>query len=107
MERFEFGGKIVWRPTKELIAKSHLKRFMDRHSIGTFDGLMQRSTTDIAWFWGEVLKDLDIQFYKTYSKIVDLSKGIAWPHWCVDGEMNIVHNCLDRYEGTPVDQRNA
>jgi acetyl-CoA synthetase len=52
--RFEFGGEIVWRPRAELIAQSNLKRFMDRHGIGSFDELMRRSTTDIAWFWDAV-----------------------------------------------------
>jgi acetyl-CoA synthetase len=107
METFEFGGEIVWRPTPEHIANSNLKRFMDRHGIASFDALMQRSTTDIAWFWDAVLKELDIRFDTPYSKIVDLSRGTAWPEWCVGGEMNIVHNCLDKYAGTPTDERIA
>ena len=44
-----------------------------------------------------VLRDLDIQFATPYSRIVDLSRGMAWPEWCPGGEMNIVHNLLDRY----------
>ena len=107
MEAFEFGGEIVWRPTPEHIANSNLKRFMDRHNIASFDELMQRSTSDIAWFWEVVLQELDIRFYTPYTQIVDLSRGIAWPEWCVGGYMNIVHNCLDKYAGTPVDDRIA
>ncbi len=68
---------------------------------------MQRSTTDIAWFWDAVLRDLDIQFYEPYSRVVDLSEAKPWAHWCVDGEMNIVHNMLDKYAGTNVDNRLA
>ncbi|MGH2593971.1 MAG: AMP-binding protein [Anaerolineae bacterium] len=107
METFEFGGDIVWRPTPDLIANSNLKRFMNRHGIASFDALMRRSTGDVAWFWDAVLKELDIRFYVPYSRIVDLSRGIAWPEWCVGGEMNIVHNCLDKYAGTPTDGRIA
>src|SRR6266571_2312966 len=103
MEKFEFGGEIVWRPTPELIAQSHLTRFMDRHGIGSLDELMRRSTADIEWFWDAVLQELAIQFYSPYSKIVDLSRGIPWPQWCVGGEMNIIHNCLDKHEGTSTD----
>ena len=62
---------------------------------------MRRSTSDIAWFWDTVLGDLDIQFYKPYSRVVDLSEGKPWTKWCVDGEMNIVHNLLDKYADTP------
>ncbi|HEY4690429.1 MAG TPA: AMP-binding protein [Anaerolineae bacterium] len=107
METFEFGGEIVWRPAPEHIRNSNLKRFMNRHGLASFDELLQRSTSDIAWFWEAVLNDLDIRFYTPYSKIVDLSRGIAWPEWCVDGEMNIVHNCLDKYADTPIDRRVA
>src|SRR5437773_6643344 len=107
MEKFEFGGEIVWRPTPELIAQSHLQRFMDRHGIRSLDELMRRSTADIAWFWDAVLHELAIQFYSPYSRIVDLSRGMPWPQWCVGGEMNVIHNCLDKHEGTPADSHIA
>ena len=92
---------FVWRPSAELIANSRLIAFMRRHGISDFDALLRRSTADIAWFWDAVLKDMEIQFSAPYSAVVDLSSGIEWPTWCVGGEMNIVDNCLDRYEGTP------
>jgi acetyl-CoA synthetase len=104
---FDFGGEIVWRPTPEIIAQSRLKQFMDEHGLTSFDKLWQRSTTDLDWFWNAVLKSLDIQFYKPYSQVVDLSKGIEWPVWCVDGVMNIVHNCLDKRLGTPDESKAA
>src|SRR2546430_10398122 len=68
---------------------------------------MRRSTTNIPWFWDTVLRDLDIQFYKPYSQVVDLSQGKPWAHWCVGGEMNIVHNLLDKYTDTKVDKKLA
>ncbi len=97
---FDFGGEIVWRPTPEIIAQSRLQQFMDQHGLATFDQLQQRSTTDLAWFWDAVLRSLDIQFYQPYSQVIDLSRGIEWPRWCVDGVLNIVHNCLDKRIGT-------
>ncbi|PYI52802.1 MAG: AMP-dependent synthetase, partial [Verrucomicrobia bacterium] len=68
---------------------------------------MRRSTTDITWFWDTVLCDLEVQFYKPYSRVVDLSEGKPWARWCVDGEMNVVHNMLDKYAATPTDARIA
>jgi acetyl-CoA synthetase len=106
-DTFDFGGEIVWRPTPQLIQDSRLKKFMDRYDISDFQSLMHRSITDLDWFWNAVLKDLDIQFYQPYSKIVDLSNGIERPVWCVDGVMNIVHNCLDKYIGTPKEDQTA
>ncbi len=96
-ENFEFGGEIVWKPTDEYVESSNLTQFMKKYGISTFQDLMNRSTEDIAWFTDAVLKFLQIEFYKDYDAVVDLSGGIAWPKWCVGGKMNIVHNCLDKY----------
>ncbi len=104
---FEFGGEIVWRPTQEIIDEANLTHFMKRNHIRDYDELMQRSTTDVAWFTGVLLEYLEIQFYHPYEQVVDLSGGIAWPKWCVGGSLNIVHNCLDKYIGTPVENQTA
>jgi acetyl-CoA synthetase len=71
---------------------------MRQHGIKDFDELMRRSTEDVAWFTDAVLKFLDVQFYEPYSQVVDLSNGIQYPKWCVGGKMNIVHNCVDKYQ---------
>lgn len=97
-EQFTFSGDIVWRPTQEYIERAHLTAFMREHGIKDFDELMSRSTSDVAWFTDAVLKFLDIQFYEPYSKVIDLSGGIQFPKWCVGGRMNIVHNCVDKYQ---------
>src|SRR2546423_3369091 len=107
VSEFQFGGDFVWHPAPELVAQSNLQRFIQKHELGSYDELMQRSTADIEWFWDTVLGDHDIQFYKPYSRVVDLSEGKPWARWCVGGEMNIVHNMLDKYAGTEIDNRLA
>ena len=107
MSEFQFGGEFVWHPTPELIAQSNLQRFIEKHVLGSYGKLMRRSTTDIAWFWDTILHDLDIRFYKPYARVVDLNRGKPWARWCVDGEMNIAHNMLDKYTGTPTDEKIA
>jgi len=106
-EEFQFGGPIVWWPTPELVERSNLKRFMEHHGITSFDELMQRSTQDVGWFWEAVLADLDIRFDRPYERILDTSRGIAWARWCVGGQLNIVRNCLDKWIGTPAQNRAA
>jgi acetyl-CoA synthetase len=107
VSEFQFGGEFVWHPTPDLVAQSNLQRFIDKHELGSYDELIRRSTTDIPWFWNAVLSDLDIQFYKPYSRVVDLSEGKPWARWCVGGEMNIVHNLLDKYADTEIDKKIA
>jgi acetyl-CoA synthetase len=105
--RFEFGGEIAWRPTAEQIGESRLSAFMQRHGVANYEELLRRSTSDPEWFWSAVLDDLGIEFYEPYTRILDTSRGMAWPRWCVDGRLNIVHSCLDRWLGTPVAHRVA
>ena len=97
---FPFGQEIAWQPNPDWIAQSNLQQFMDRHGIESYDALLARSVEDIAWFWDAVMEDLDIRFTQPYSQIVDLSDGVQFPRWCVDGQMNIIHNCLDKWQTT-------
>lgn len=102
-----FGGPVVWRPTPKLIARSRLQQFMTRHGVRSLEELHTRSTTDIRWFWNAVIDDLDIQFFTPYTDILDVSAGLPWARWCVGGRLNIVHNCLDKWIGTPTEQQIA
>lgn len=107
IESFDFGGPIVWRPTSEIIAHANLTRFMRQHDLQDYAALMRRSTQDVAWFTEALLQFLDIRFQRPYSSVVDLSQGIAWPRWCVDGALNITTNCLDKYLDQPTGQQPA
>ncbi len=102
-----FGGRIVWQPTADYIENANLTRFMRLNNLANFDALLQHSSQDVAWFTEAILQFLDIQFFQPYSQVVDLSQGIAWPRWCVDGKLNIIHNCLDKYIGTPRENKVA
>ena len=103
----DFGGPIVWQPTDAYIENARLTAFIRLHGIADFDELMARSTEDVAWFTEAILEFLDIRFYKDYSTVLDTSDGIAFPKWCVGGQMNIVHNCLDKHIGTPTETKIA
>jgi acetyl-CoA synthetase len=101
------GDAVAWRPSAEYIAHSRLTAFISQHGLRDYGTLLARSTADPEWFWQAVLDDLAIEFYEPYTKILDTSRGLAWTRWCVGGRMNIVHNCLDKWMGTPVADRDA
>jgi acetyl-CoA synthetase len=92
--------EFAWRPTPDVMAASQLRRFMSKHGIEELDDLHRRAIDEPAWFWDAVLADLGIEFYKPYTQVIDTSPGLPWTRWCVGGEMNIVHNCLDKRIGT-------
>ena len=88
---------IVWRPTKEYIENSRIWRFMQRYGIQTFEELLRRSTDDYEWFWDAAAKDMELEWYEPYERIVDLSRGVPWARWFPGGKYNYVHNALDKH----------
>ncbi|MEW6026195.1 MAG: AMP-binding protein [Planctomycetota bacterium] len=92
---------IIWTPSGDYLAKSNISRFMQKHSIKDYNELVGCSTGDIEWFWDEALKDLGVEWFKPYTKVLDASKGFPWAKWFINGKINIVHNCIDRYISNP------
>lgn len=89
-------SNIVWHPSSAYTENSAVKRFMHRHNIDTYEGLLDRSN-NIEWFWDAFIQFAGIEFYKPYSQIVDLSAGLPFPKWFVGSEINIAHNALDKW----------
>lgn len=106
-DAFEPGGEIAWRPTETYVENSRLMAFIRHHQLRDFDHLLQRSVAEPEWFWQAVFDELHIEFYKPYTQVLDTSRGLAWTRWCVGGSLNIVHNCVDKWLGTPVEHRVA
>lgn len=104
---FAFGQATVWRPNPTWIAASNLQRFMDRCGIDGYDALHARARADIVWFWDAAIADLGIEFYEPYTQVLDLRDGVEFPRWCVGGKLNIIHNCLDKWQATPTQDRIA
>lgn len=88
---------VVWRPTSQYIENSNMKRLMRKHRIATVEELVKRSTEQIEWFWEAAAKDLNVEWFKPYEKVLDSSRGIEWARWFIGGKLNIAHNCLDRH----------
>jgi len=95
---------IVWKPTDHYVNKSNMSRFMRKHGIQTVEDLIKRSIDDIEWFWDAASKDLNIEWFKPYEKVLDTSKGIEWARWFIGGKLNIAHNCVDRHAAAKRDK---
>ncbi|MDP8956884.1 MAG: AMP-binding protein, partial [Actinomycetota bacterium] len=95
-------SEIVWNPSEEYVERANVTRFMRAGGIGSYDELVKRSTDDIEWFWDAVVRDLRIEFYEPYERVIDSSDGKPWAKWFVGGKVNLAHNCVDRWaERTP------
>jgi len=69
-------SEIVWRPSGDYLERSNVRRFMDRHGIGSREELIRRSTGDVAWFWRAALEDLGIEWFEPYETVMDGSRQV-------------------------------
>jgi acetyl-CoA synthetase len=95
-------SEVLWSPSEDYVERANVTRFMRAHAIGSYQELVRRSIDDIAWFWDAVVRDLDLEFFTHYERVVDASRGPEWATWFTGGTVNLAHNCLDRWaERTP------
>lgn len=87
----------VWSPRPDDLANSHAARLMRRAGVAGVGELRCRSGAEPEWFYPLVLADLGVEWFTPYRRLVDDSRGLPWCEWFVGGEINVVHNVLDRH----------
>jgi acetyl-CoA synthetase len=93
---------MVWSPSEDYVERANITRFMRTAGIGSYEELVKRSQDDIDWFWDAVVRDLGIEFFRPYDRVLDVSEGVPWAKWFSGGSVNLAHNCVDRWaERTP------
>jgi acetyl-CoA synthetase len=89
--------EIVWRPTADYIERARITRLMRAHGITSLEELQRRSVADPEWYWDAVVRDLGIRWSRPYTRVLDASRGVAWPTWFPGGLLNFADNCIDRH----------
>ena len=75
---------------------------MRAHGIGTYDELLERSVSDLEWFWDAVVRDLGIRFFEPYSAVSTVRAAPEWTTWFTGAKVNLAHQCVDVWaERTP------
>ncbi|BCJ87659.1 AMP-binding protein [Effusibacillus dendaii] len=91
------NNRPVWVPNQQELESTRLYQWMKQLGFASYDQFFQASIKDVAWFWQEAEKALGIEWFHPYAKTLDLSNGIKWPNWFVDGRLNVVHNAVDKW----------
>jgi len=88
---------FIWHPPKELVEESNVKTFMDAEGFSDYKQMVEKSTEDIEWWWSKAVEWLNVEWFKPYEKVYDMSKGIEWTDWFINGRVNVAYNALDRH----------
>jgi acetyl-CoA synthetase len=71
--------------------------FLSKSDKSAWESKLKLSQNDIPGFWAERASELE--WYTPWTKVLDDSNKPFYK-WFVEGKVNIVHNCLDRYAMT-------
>ena len=70
---------------------------MKKHNISSLDELSIKSKNNLEWFWESVDQDIGIIWDEPYTKTLDMSNGIAWSKWFVNGKTNIYKSSVEKF----------
>ncbi|EFW92613.1 AMP-dependent synthetase and ligase [Haladaptatus paucihalophilus DX253] len=98
--------EIVHEPSREFVESTNVWEFMQEHDIDDYEELIERTCSEVDWFWDEMVDYLDIDFYEDYDSVRDDSEGPQFSDWYPGGKINIAHNTLDRYAQVDSPERN-
>jgi acetyl-CoA synthetase len=88
----------VFLPSKEFSKRAHIK------SLAQYRKLHAESINDPEKFWGRQAK-AEIAWFKPWTKVLQWKAPNA--KWFVGGRLNVSHNCLDQWLGTPTANKAA
>src|SRR5262249_11566796 len=88
---------IIWRPTPDVVERARLTRLMRATGVSSLAELQRRSVEHAEWYWPAVVRDLDLRWMRPPSRVLDDSRGPAWPTWFPGGRLDLADNCLDRH----------
>src|SRR5580658_2085099 len=96
---------FIWEPPREFIECTNVYRFMQRLGIATCQDFSRYSQEHLEEFWGEMVRELAIEWFEPYQQVLDASRGVEWARWFTGGKLNIAWNCLDRHANGPAVER--
>ncbi|MCU1261900.1 MAG: AMP-dependent synthetase and ligase, partial [Bryobacterales bacterium] len=88
---------MIFTPTREFIEQTNVWRFMQRLGFGDREAFLAWSRNEPERFWVEIMREMNVEWFTPYERVLDASRGPEWTQWFVGGRLNIARNCLDRW----------
>jgi acetyl-CoA synthetase len=91
---------MIWQPPPEFIENTNVWRFMRRLGFADREAFLLFSREHPERFWDEMLREMRVAWFRPYREVLDAGRGPEWAQWFCGGQINIAHNCLDRWAGS-------
>ena len=99
--------EVVHEPSREFVESTNVYEFMQEYGVDDYEELIERTTSEVDWFWDELPEYLGVEFYEEYDAVRDDSEGPQFTDWYVGGEINVAHNVVDRHAAPDSPNRNS
>lgn len=86
--------KASWAPSVETIQNSNIYKMMQKNGFEDYLEFWRWSVDKKSQFWEQTVKNLDINFHKYYTSILDISRGVENAQWLKNAKLNIVDSCF-------------
>ncbi|WP_254838355.1 AMP-binding protein [Natronomonas marina] len=106
MESLEEFDEVVYEPDEAFVESTNVHAFMQEYGIDDYEELIERTTSEVEWFWDELPDYLGIEWYEPYDAVRDDTDGPQFTDWYPGGELNVAHNTVDRHAARDEERRN-
>ena len=91
---------MIWEPARDFVEATNVWQFMQRLGFSDREDFLRFSRDEPERYWDEMMREMRVQWFEPYKKVIDTSHGPEWSTWFCGGRLNVAHNCLDRWAGT-------
>ena len=90
------ASNYIWRPTKDIVDEANVQNLIQMFKTKDYKDFIRFSIKNLRSFWGRALEILDIEWFREFDEVLDVSQGIEWSRWYVGGRINASYNVVDR-----------
>ena len=84
----------IWQPRASDLTESNIARLMQQLGFADYDAFYQFSIEHPDRYWKVVNEFCGVVWSKPYAQYIDTSRGIEFPKWFTEGELNWVDTVL-------------
>jgi acetyl-CoA synthetase len=101
------SARYAWSPDARIVAQANATEFMHTLGVARYEDMLAAADCEPERFYRALLRSIGFRFYRPHDRVLDESRGVAWPRWCTGATTNVVLNALDRWRGTPTWEKSA
>ncbi len=86
--------KASWYPKDDVLKNSNIYQMMLSNNFENYEEFWRWSVSEKESFWEQTIENLNLQFHKRYTSLLDVSKGVERARWLKGAKLNIVDSCF-------------